>query len=101
MEVTQKYLLTAVTESGAGSSVSVNQLRNYTIFYSSASVTTGATIVIQAQSLAGDWHQVDSKTVSADGLLITELPNKAYISIRANITSYTDGTHTVSFIGND
>ena len=91
-------LLAGVTGTGAGSSFDITSLDTFSLFYESNTVTSGATVVIQVDDMDGNWHILDSQTVSADGLIFVQKTG-AFINIRANVTAYTDGTHTVSIVG--
>ncbi len=95
---TPNALLDAVTADGSGSVMTLNGKGAVKIFIKSASVTTGANVVIYEQSPEGDWHAIHTEAVSTDGNQdVIYLPGP-FLAIRPDIESRTDGTYTVSAI---
>jgi hypothetical protein len=94
-----KVLLNAVVATGAGTEVfDCPRLRDFTFFIQAASVTTGATLKIQSISPSGQWHDVATIAVTANGNTVSTVTG-AHEQLRANITARTDGTYTVGVIG--
>jgi hypothetical protein len=91
-------LLSAVTATGAGSGVGVIGITSFTVIITAASVTSGGTVKIQALTPGGAWATIDSRTIAASGDTIVQFDGP-FIQLRANLTARTDGTYTVSLIG--
>lgn len=92
-----KVLLNAVTANTVSDALEVPYSEGATFYTTAAGVSTGATRVIEAQDPADDsWHVIDSM-VSTDADFENPVVwlgrAKAY---RATISSYTDGTYTVT-----
>lgn len=94
---TSQTLLAGVTTTGASSGVESLDWDRFSFFINAASVTTGGTVKIQTLSPAGDWVDLSTTTVSADGDTLVEKAG-AYLQVRANVTARTDGTYTVSMV---
>jgi hypothetical protein len=92
----KQVLLNGVTATGAGAAFDVRFAQRITVYIKAASVTSGGTMAIQAQTPAGDWVTIDSRSISATGDTVVSFTGAAFSSIRANLTARTDGTYTVS-----
>lgn len=93
-------MLDAVTATGAGSAVDSLQFNCFSFFINASSVTTGGTVKIQGLTPAGDWVDISTTTVTADGDTLAQ-KNGAYLQVRANLTARTDGTYTVSMVAKE
>jgi hypothetical protein len=93
----KKTLLDGVTASGAGSEFSVERSKGYT-FVISTTVSGTATIAIQGY-IGGGWRTIHSEDVTAAGDVMIRDDHGHYEKIRANITAYTSGTHSVFSTG--
>ena len=91
-------LLNAVTAVGASDSVDVSSYNKLTFHIIATSVTTGATIKIQHSLDGTNWVDVSTTNVSASGNTEVAFSDVKYKYVRANVTSYTDGTFTVTMI---
>ncbi len=91
-------LLSAVTAAGAGSSFSVERSKGWTFTIVSSSVTSGATVDVEAYIGAG-WRKIHSETVTANGNVMVRDDHGHYEKIRANVASRTDGTYSVFATG--
>ncbi len=96
----KKTLLSSATSSGAGNSFSVERSKGWTFVIVSSSVTTGATIDIEAYlSDSSAWHVIHSEAVTGDGSIMVRDDMGHYEKIRANVSAYTAGTHSVFSTG--
>ena len=96
----KKTLLSSVTSDGAGSAFSVERSKGWTFVIASSSVTSGATVDIEAYfSDSSAWHVVHSQAVTADGSVMIRDDHGHYEKLRANISAYTAGTHSVYATG--
>ena len=96
----QRTLLNAVTASGASSAYNSGDLTTKTIYIVASSVTTGATVAIQTSIDGTNWVTIGSaQNIVADGVTEFAIVGLLQKYIRANITSYTDGTYTVILFG--
>jgi|DEB0MinimDraft_3_1074331.scaffolds.fasta_scaffold358755_1 hypothetical protein len=93
--INEHIILDAVTSTGAGDPIVASQFKGWNFILYAASVTTGATIEIQVEVADGDWVTIHSETIEADGYTFVQSVDGFYRSIRANVTSYTDGTYYV------
>ena len=93
----KKTLLDGVTASGAGSAVGAERNKGYT-FVISTTVSGTATIAIQG-FIGGGWRTIHSEDVTTDGDVMIRDDHGHYEQIRANVTAYTSGTHSVYATG--
>ena len=93
----KKTLLSAVTSAGAGSAFGSERTKGYT-FVISTTVSGTATIAIQGY-IGGGWRTIHSEDVTTAGDVMIRDDHGHYEKIRANITSYTSGTHSVFSTG--
>ena len=91
-------LLDGVSSTGAGEGVNVQRSVGLTYLIAASSVTTGGTVAIEAY-INGEWVEVHSAAITADGNTLVRDLDAHYQQIRANVTARTDGTYTVSAIG--
>jgi hypothetical protein len=97
---TKATLLDAVTATGAGSAVDSLQYNCFSFFINASSVTTGGTVKIQGLTPVGDWVDISTTTVTADGDTLVQ-KNGAYLQVRANLTARTDGTYYVGMVAKE
>ena len=96
----KKTLLSSVTSSGAGSALSVERSKGWTFVIVSSSVTSGATVDIEAYfSDSSAWHVVHSQSVTGDGSVMIRDDHGHYEKIRAKVSSRSDGTYSVYATG--
>jgi hypothetical protein len=93
----KKTLLSSATASGAGNSFSVERSKGWT-FVIATTVAGAATVDIEAW-IGGAWHVIHSESVSAQGSIMIRDDMGHYEKIRANISAYTSGTHSVYATG--
>ena len=93
----KKTLLDGVTASGAGTEFATERTKGYT-FVISTTVSGTATIAIQGY-IGGGWRTIHSEDVTTDGDVMIRDDHGHYEKIRANITAYTSGTHSVFSTG--
>lgn len=90
----KKTLLNGATTTGAGASVSCERAKGWTFVIEATSVSSGATIDIQAE-IAGSFFTVHSETITASGSYMVRDDHGHYEKIRANISTRSDGTYSV------
>ena len=96
----KKTLLSSVSADGAGSAFSVERSKGWTFVVVSSSVTSGATVDIEAYfSDSSAWHVVHSQTVTDDGSTMIRDDHGHYEKIRAKVSSRVDGTYSVYATG--
>jgi len=93
----KKTLLSSATASGAGNSFSVERSKGWT-FVIATTVAGAATVDIEAW-IGGAWHVIHSESVSAQGSIMIRDDMGHYEKLRANISAYTAGTHSVFATG--
>jgi hypothetical protein len=95
----KKTLLSSATSAGAGSAFSSERSKGWT-FVIETSVAGAATVDIEAYfSDSSTWYVVHSQSVTTDGSFMIRDDHGHYEKIRANISSYTAGTHSVYATG--
>jgi hypothetical protein len=94
-------LLDGVTTAAAGSSFSVERSKGWTFTIASSSVTSGATVDVEAYIGTGvnPWRVIHSETVAADGNVVVRDDHGHYEKIRGNVSARTDGTYSVFATG--
>ena len=93
----KKTLLSSVTSSGAGTEFQVERDKGWTFVIATESAGA-ATIDIEAY-IGGAWHVVHSQSVSAEGSVMVRDDMGHYEKLRANVSAYTAGTHSVYATG--
>ena len=93
--INEHRLLDAVTSTGAGDPIVASQFKGWNFIFLGASVTSGATIAIQAEVGTNNWVTIHEETITADGYTIAQSEHGHYRALRANITARTDGTYYV------
>ena len=93
----KKTLLSDATSAGAGSAFGVERTKGWT-FVISTTVSGTATIAIQAY-IGGGFKTIHSQDVTTDGNIVVRDDHGHYEKLRANITAYTSGTHSVFATG--
>ena len=91
-------LLSGVNTAATGSSFSVERSKGWTFTIVSSSVTSGATVNVEAY-IGGDWRIVHSETVTADGNVVVRDDHGHYEKIRGDVSARTDGTYSVFATG--
>ena len=91
-------LLNGVSATGAGSSFSVERSKGWTYTIASSSVTTGATVDVEAY-IGSAWRVIHSEAVTANGNVNIRDDHGHYEKIRGNVSSRTDGTYSVFATG--
>ncbi len=91
-------LLNGVTAAGAGSSFSVERSKGWTYTIASSSVTTGATVDVEAY-IGSAWRVIHSEAVTADGNVNIRDDHGHYEKLRGNVSTRTDGTYSVFATG--
>jgi hypothetical protein len=93
----KKTLLSGATASGAGSEFQVERDKGWT-FIVQTTVAGTATVDIEAY-IGGAWFVIHSQAVTTDGSFMIRDDHGHYEKIRANISAYTSGTHSVFATG--
>jgi len=93
----KKTLLSSATSSGAGTEFQVERDKGWT-FVVATEAQGAATVDIEAW-IGGAWHVVHSEDVSSLGSVMIRDDMGHYEKIRANISAYTAGTHSVFATG--
>lgn len=89
-------LLNAVTAAGAGTSqTGLALFDRFTAYYKIASATTGATVQLESQSIDATWSLIDQRTLNSSTTSAVVAFDGPFSTIRASVSSYTDGTITV------
>jgi len=94
----KKTLLDGVVADGAGTGFSVERSKGWTYVIESTSVTTGATVAVEAY-VGGAWRTIDSRAITGNGNIIISDTHGHYEKIRASVSSRTDGTYSVYATG--
>jgi hypothetical protein len=92
--------LTGVVATGAGSAVKAGRYPISVWQIVATGVTAGATVKVQGTLDETNWYDLATVVVAANGSssVTVDEPHQA---LRANVTSYTDGTYTVKYaLGN-
>ena len=93
----KKTLLTDATSAGAGSAFGSERTKGWT-FVVQTTVAGAATIDIEAY-IGGAWFVVHSQSVSSEGSVMIRDDHGHYEKLRANVSAYTAGTHSVYATG--
>ena len=89
-------LLSAVTATGAGNAVTSSYYRSFTAFYNSTgTITTGATINLEAQVDGSTWLPIDTRTFTSTTTRAVVQFDGVFSALRANMTARSDGTWSV------
>jgi hypothetical protein len=88
-------LLNAVAVVGASNPARVDRYRRFTFYIEASVITTGGTMKIQSFTPSGQWVDLDSRVISANGTTVVTVDG-AFELLRANLSARTDGTYTVS-----
>ena len=95
----KKILLTDATGTGSGTEFQVERDKGWT-FVIETSVAGAATVDIEAYFSASDtWYVVHSQSVTTDGAYMIRDDHGHYEKLRANVSAYTAGTHSVYATG--
>jgi len=96
----KKTLLSSAIDNGAGSAFSVERSKGWTFVIVSSSVTSGATVDIEAYfSDSSAWHVVHSQSVTGDGSVMIRDDHGHYEKLRAKVSNRVDGTYSVYATG--
>ena len=91
----KKTLLLNGTSDAPGAEFQVERSKGWT-FLIATTVSGTATVDIEAYfSESSAWHVIHSQSVTAAGSLMIRDDHGHYEKIRANISAYTSGTHSV------
>ena len=93
----KKTLLTDATGTGSGTEFQVERDKGWT-FVVQTTVAGAATIDIEAY-IGGSWHIIHPQAVSAEGSIMVRDDHGHYEKLRANVSAYTAGTHSVYATG--
>ena len=97
LEFIDDPLLDAVTATGHSFEVDASQYNRANFQIVASSVSSGATIQIQASHDGTNWAVLSDNVISADGITDIQLSGK-WKNLRAACTSYTDGTYTCTLV---
>lgn len=93
----KKTLLTDATGTGSGTEFQVERDKGWT-FVVQTTVAGTATVDIEAY-IGGAWFVIHSQAVTTDGSFMIRDDHGHYEKIRANVSAYTSGTHSVFATG--
>ena len=93
----KKTLLLNATSQAPGAEFNVERDKGWT-FVIATTVLGAATVDIEAW-IGGAWHVVHSQSVSAVGSVMIRDDHGHYEKLRANVSAYTAGTHSVYATG--
>ena len=93
----KKTLLTDAADSGPGSEFASERTKGWT-FVVQTTADGAATIDIEAY-IGGAWFVVHSQDVTTTGAFMIRDDHGHYEKIRANVSAYTAGTHSVFATG--
>ena len=93
----KKTLLSGATGTGSGTEFQVERDKGWT-FIVQTTVAGTATVDIEAY-IGGSWFVIHSQDVTTDGSFMIRDDHGHYEKIRANISAYTSGTHSVFATG--
>jgi len=93
----KKTLLLNATSQAPGADFNVERDKGFT-FVITTTLSGAATVDIEAW-IGGAWHVVHSEDVSSEGSIMIRDDLGHYEKIRANISAYTAGTHSVYATG--
>jgi len=93
----KKTLLSGATGTGSGTEFQVERDKGWT-FIVQTTVAGTATVDIEAW-IGSAWHVIHSQSVTTDGSFMIRDDHGHYEKIRANISAYTSGTHSVFATG--
>lgn len=82
--------------SGAGTAVNVQSWDVFTAFFIGTGVSTGATIDLEARNQLGQWTAFHTQVLNSSTNAQVVQFLGPFTDIRANVTSYTDGSYNVS-----
>ena len=86
--------LNGVTTNTTGSSHGTEHAKGWTFSIVAESVTSGATVDIQAY-VGANWYSIHEEVITASGAYMVRDDEGHYEKMRAKVSSYTDGTYTV------
>jgi len=87
--------LSAVTATGASTEVNAQNYNKLTYHIVATGVSSGATIEIQHSLNGTNWVTLNTTNISSTGNTEVYFSDVKYKYMRANVTSYSDGTYTV------
>jgi hypothetical protein len=93
----KKTLLTDATGTGSGTEFQVERSKGWS-FVVQTTVAGAATIDIEAY-IGGSWFVVHSQDVTTTGAFMIRDDHGHYEKLRANVSAYTAGTHSVYATG--
>ena len=93
----KKTLLSSATGTGSGTEFQVERDKGWTFVIATESAGA-ATVDIEAY-IGGAWHVVHSQSVSSLGSVMVRDDHGHYEKLRANVSAYTAGTHSVYATG--
>lgn len=93
--INEHRILDAVTTTGTGDAISAESFKGWNFIFLGTSVTSGATIEIQAEVGTNNWVTIHEETITANGYTIAQSPEGQYRRLRAEVTARTDGTYYV------
>ena len=93
----KKILLLNATSQAPGASFNVERDKGWT-FVIATTAPGAATVDIEAW-IGGAWRVVHSQSVSSEGSVMIRDDHGHYEKLRANVSAYTAGTHSVYATG--
>lgn len=99
--VLDETMLDATTSTAISKSYSTKDCRTLTFHTIASSVSSGAVVEIQSSLDDTNWVTINdsAKTISSSGNTEFKADGVKYKFVRANISTYTDGTYSVKVLG--
>lgn len=91
-------MLSAVTGTGASSSMDIASYDRITFHIVATDVSSGATFQIQTTLDGTSYATIHTETITSNGTTEIAVNGFKYRHIRINLSAYTDGTYTVKMI---
>ena len=95
----EKTMQSAAVATGVGTVVGTSEMETKTIYIIATSVSSGAIIEIQTSYDGTNYTTISTQTIVANGTTEVAIVGLYHKYIRANITTWTDGTYTVYLLG--
>ena len=93
-------LLEGVTTNTTSTAHNIAELTKFTIFIESTNVTTGCDVTIEVKTPRDTWVPLDGpRAITTDGSITVRDDHASFLSVRALVSNYVDGTHSVSLSG--
>jgi len=79
-------------------SIDCSEVREFSVYIISDTVSTGAVIKIESSPDDSNFAEIGTVTVSGDGTQVVAISGEIHKWVRARASSYTDGNHTAKLL---